>query len=137
MIVLDEQLLGRNIEAEIAKWYQGTVCFITDLRPQTVIKDDAIAGLLCHQNQPTFLTINEKDFWRIIAADNRYCVVCFALTDSHAVDIPRILRFLFTYPEFKIKAKRMGKVIRVTAKDISYYTFSHREVTTISVQKRQ
>ncbi|MBI5650489.1 MAG: hypothetical protein HZC40_08605 [Chloroflexi bacterium] len=39
MIVLDEQLLGRNIEVEIARWYRGTVCFITDLRPNTIIKD--------------------------------------------------------------------------------------------------
>ena len=39
MIVLDEQLLGRNIELEIAKWYRGAVKFIIDLRPDTVIKD--------------------------------------------------------------------------------------------------
>ncbi len=42
MIVLDEQLLGRNLELEIAKWYQGSVQFIMDLRSNTVIKDDAI-----------------------------------------------------------------------------------------------
>jgi hypothetical protein len=35
MIVLDEQLLGRDLDAQIAKWYRGTVCFITDLRPNT------------------------------------------------------------------------------------------------------
>lgn len=40
MIVLDEQLMGRNLEVEIAKWYRGTVQFIADLRPNTVIKDD-------------------------------------------------------------------------------------------------
>ena len=46
MIVLDEQLLGRDIENQIAHWYQGAVCFIIDLRPDTVIKDDAIPRLL-------------------------------------------------------------------------------------------
>lgn len=31
MIVLDEQLLGRNIETEIARWYRGAVQFIIEL----------------------------------------------------------------------------------------------------------
>lgn len=61
MIVLDEQLLGRNLELEIAKWYRGKILFITDLRPHTVIKDDAIPGLLRQQSQPTFVTINWKN----------------------------------------------------------------------------
>jgi hypothetical protein len=36
MIVLDEQLLGRDLEHLIARWYRGAVRFITDLRPHTV-----------------------------------------------------------------------------------------------------
>ena len=30
MIVLDEQLLGRGLERDIAQWYRGTVQFITE-----------------------------------------------------------------------------------------------------------
>lgn len=52
MIVLDEQLLGRGIEHDIARWYRGKVQFITELRPHTVIKDDAIPTLLRQQPQP-------------------------------------------------------------------------------------
>lgn len=78
MIVLDEQLLGRNLETAIAQWYQGAVCFITDLRPHTIIKDDAIPRLLQQENQPTFVTINESDFWRKVVINNRFCVFCFA-----------------------------------------------------------
>ena len=62
MIVLDEQLLGRDLEEQIARWYQGAVCFIVDLRPNTVIKDEAIPKLLQQENQITFVTINESDF---------------------------------------------------------------------------
>ncbi len=40
MLVLDEQLLGRNLEAALRRWYRGPVRFITDLRQGTVIKDD-------------------------------------------------------------------------------------------------
>ena len=53
MIILDEQLLGRNLEQEIAAWYRGTVRFITDLRPNSVIKDDAIPVLLRQMSEPT------------------------------------------------------------------------------------
>lgn len=74
MIVLDEQLLGRQLEVEIAKWYRGTVRFINELRPHTVIKDDAIPELLCQQNRPTFITINEKDFWRKVAITPYFCL---------------------------------------------------------------
>ena len=62
MIVLDEQLLGRDLETTIAAWYAGAVVHITDLRPHTVIKDDAIPLLLQQQSQPTFVTINVPDF---------------------------------------------------------------------------
>ena len=131
MIVLDEQLLGRNIEQEIAKWYRGTVRFIIDLRPQTVIKDDAIPGLLRQQKQPTFLTINEKDFWRKVPIDNQYGVVCFTLPDSRVNEIPQTLRTLLSKQEFNTKTKRMGKVIRITDKEISYYAFNKRGIKII------
>ncbi len=128
MIVLDEQLLGRNIETEIEKWYKGVVRFVIELRPGTVIKDDAIPKLLHKQNQPTFVTINEKDFWRKVPIDDKYCLVCFTFPDSRADEISEALRELFRHPEFSTKAKRMGKVIRVTDREISYYTSRERQV---------
>ena len=77
MIVLDEQLLGRDLERDIARWYRGAVQFIVDLRPHSIIKDDAIADLLRRQAELTFVTINERDFWHKIRPDPRYCVMCF------------------------------------------------------------
>lgn len=136
MIVLDEQLLGRSIEQEIAKWYRGAVQFITDLRPDTIIKDDAVPQLLRQQNQPTFVTINERDFWRKVATDHRYCVICFVLSDSRANEIPLSLRLLLGRLEFRTKAKRMGKVIRVTSVEIQYYTFKNRQVRTIPLEAK-
>jgi hypothetical protein len=72
MIVLDEQLLGRGIEAAIAHWYRGAVRLITDLRPGTVIKDDATPALLRREARPTFVTINEADFWRKVAITEHF-----------------------------------------------------------------
>lgn len=128
MIVLDEQLLGRELETQIARWYQGAICFITDLRPNTVIKDDAIPRLLQQENQPTFVTINESDFWRKISINNRFCVVCFALPDSRAREIPQRLRMLLDVPLFDTKQKRMGKVIRIAEKEAIYYSVEDRTI---------
>jgi hypothetical protein len=131
MIVLDEQLLGRDIEKQIARWYQGAVCFIMDLRPNTVIKDDAIPKLLQKENQPTFVIINVSDFWRKTAINHQYCVVCFALPDSRVREIPARLRSLFEHPLFDTKKKRLGKVIRIAESEVSYYSVDNTIVRAI------
>jgi hypothetical protein len=136
MIVLDEQLLGRAIDRDIARWYRGPVRFILDLRPHTVIKDDGIPELLRQQSQPTFVTINERDFWQKIEADARYCIVCFPLPDPRAHEIPGMLRSLFRHPEFRTKAQRTGKVIRVTSEDICYYTTSDKRIEIIPLASK-
>lgn len=131
MIVLDEQLLGRGIEHEITRWYSGSVKFIIDLRPGSVIKDDAIPGLLRQQDRPTFVTINVWDFWRKIVADQRYCVVCFGYPDSRIPEIPDRLRILFRHPELRPRSKRMGKIVRVYEDTINYYTEGRRKIEQI------
>lgn len=132
MIVLDEQLLGRAIEDHIASWYRGAVCFITDLHAGIVVKDEAIPKLLRGEKGATFVTINERDFWRKAEANSRYCIVCFSLPDSRASEIPVLLRKLFQNPIFNTKQKRTGKVIRVSGQEVSYYSKEFRiEKTTL------
>ena len=46
MIVLDEHLQSKGLEEAIRRWYAGTVITVLDLRPDTVIKDEAIPNLL-------------------------------------------------------------------------------------------
>lgn len=131
MIVLDEQLLGRNLERDIAGWYAGKILFITDLLPDSIIKDDAIPGLLRQQNQPTFVTINEKDFWRRVDIDRQFCVICLVVSDSNLGEITQLLRSLFNIPEFKTKSKRMEKVVRIADNKISYYCYQNKEIKRI------
>jgi hypothetical protein len=133
MLVLDEQLLGRHLEVPLGRWYRGPVRFITDLRPGTVIKDEAIPTLLRQQQYPTFLTINEADFWRKVAIDAQFCVVCSALPDSRAREIPDLLRAVFRRPAFRTKARRMGKVLRITQRTVSYYTYRQRQIRAVSL----
>lgn len=128
MIILDEQLMKQSIRLAIAKWYRGSVRLVTDLRPQTIIKDDAVPDLLRRENQPTFVTINEKDFWKKVPIDSQFCVVCFTLPYTRTEEIPGALRSLLRHPEFKTKAARMGKVIRVSEEGTTYYSFDERKI---------
>lgn len=121
MIVLDEQLVNVRIGELVTQWYRGRVCYITDLRPQTLIKDDSIPVLLHQVRQPTFVTINVDDFWQVIPASNRYCVVCVELPTKRVRQLSDLIRQLFRLDEFKTKATRMGKVVRVTQRSIQYY----------------
>jgi len=122
MIVLDEELQGLNLEDHLSSWYRGAILIIKDLRPGTVIKDDAIPDLLRRTKQPTFITINHTDFWRRIPANRAYCIVCLKLAAEFVDEIPDWLRRLFRLPEFKSKKARMGKIILVSRQRIQYYT---------------
>ncbi|MGH7341764.1 MAG: hypothetical protein ACREKH_14825, partial [Candidatus Rokuibacteriota bacterium] len=122
VIVLDEHLLGRQIDRDVKKWYRGKVCFITDLRPGTVIKDEVIPALLRRHRGSLFVTINERDFWRRSPADPRYCIACLVLSDARASAVPELLRRLLRHPQLRTAALRSGKVLRVTRNEVSFYT---------------
>lgn len=128
MIILDEQLLQKGLESQIAKWYHGSVKSIVDLRPNSIIKDDNIARLLRQQNAPSFVTINEKDFWQVVPADKRFCLICFRVDTSQIPEISLALREIFQHSLFDTKIKRMGKVIRVVTQEISFYSVETKVV---------
>jgi len=79
MIVLDENIHSRQNLAAIAEWYRGQVVSITQLRPGSVIRDDAIPALLQQLNRPSFVTTNVDDFWQIVQPHPLYCIVCISL----------------------------------------------------------
>ena|SRR5438105_11556774 len=122
MIVLDEQLIGDPVPDEIRHWYRGHVTTIVQLRPGTIILDDAIPTLLRTDRQPTFVTINVTDFWRKTAPDQGFCIVCLAITDRQVRDVSALLRRLFTVPQFKTRRGRLGKIIRVSSGQILFYS---------------
>ena len=128
MIVLDEQLQGRGIDRAIADWYRGAVCIVTDLRPATVVKDDSVPLLLQREDQPTFVTINETDFWRKVEITGRFCVVCVGLPLSRAAEVASLLRRILSNPEFKTKSVRMGKVARVSPANANWYSAGDRTI---------
>jgi hypothetical protein len=121
MILLDENVHQESLMASIAAWYRGQVRSITTLRPNTLIKDEAIPALLRSVRQPTFVTTNVTDFWRRIPAYAYYSVVCVAIPNERLHELSPLLQRLLRLPEFNTKARRMGKVIRVSPSQLQYY----------------
>lgn len=124
--------MGLRLDKRIATWYQGRVCYITDLRPDTVIKDEAIPMFLQQVKGATFVTTNVSDFWQRIPAHGRYGIVCVSLPNERWYETPELLRRLFRLPEFKTKAARMGKVVRVSWRQIQYYAAGDDRIHTFA-----
>ena len=129
MILLDENVHQQRIMASIAAWYRGQVRSLTTLRPNTLIKDEAIPKVLRSVRQPTFVTTNVADFWRRIPAHSRYSVVCVALPNERLHELSPLLRRLLRLPEFNTRAKQMGKVIRVSPSQLQYYEQRGEQLT--------
>jgi hypothetical protein len=131
VIVLDENLLGIRLDEPISAWYPGRICYITDLRPGMVIKDEAIPSLLHKARGATFITTNVPDFWRRVPAHPRYCIICLDLPHERFREIPQLLQRLFRLPELKTKALRMGKVVRASLGQIQYYAAGDDRIHTL------
>ena len=133
MIVLDENLQVLRLGNPIARWYGGRVCYIIDLDPGAVIKDEAIPAYLHQLKGATFVTTNVTDFWRRVRADARYGIICLALPNERMREIPNLLRWLFRLPELKTKAARMGKVVRVSRRQVRYYSVNDNRLRSLSI----
>jgi hypothetical protein len=134
VIVLDEQLSNRRMVEGVRVWYKGAVIAVKDLRPETIIKDDAIPQLLRRLRQPTFVTINVGDFWQRVQVDERFCVVCFDVSDMAIGQIPSLLRLLFRNPDFGAKRRRAGHVFHINVgKVVHFYTHDNPRRQTITI----
>ncbi len=121
MIVLDENLSDAFIVNRISEWYVGQVILLSDLRPQSVIKDEAIPALLLKVGQPTFVTINVTDFWKRTNPHRGYCIVCVTVSQNRASDVLESLYRFFHHPLFKAKSGRMGRIVRLLPSRLEYY----------------
>jgi hypothetical protein len=129
-IVVDEMMSVSKVLNVIQQW--TTACRVTDLRPHERILDDRILTLLRELKQPTFITLDGW-FWQRRLCDRHYCIVYFTVPEEQHPHIPHLLRRLFRLPEFRTKANRMGKVIRVSTDRVQYYRLSDRNPHVLSL----
>jgi len=132
MIVFDENIFDQDVIDDLNRWHKGKVVSIKDLRLRTLIKDEAVPAILRTVKQPTFLTTNVSDYWRKMPAHAAYCMICFELTNEQIIDIPRLLRGVLRFKEFKTNAARMGKILRVRHNHIDYYEASFNQISTLN-----
>jgi len=130
VIVLDENIDQQRVLVPLKSRYKGKIISVRDLRPGTVIKDEAIPAILCQHRQSTFVTTNVIDFWRRVTPHSRYCIVCVPLPAERQDEIPNLLLKLLRQQAFRTARQRMGKVIRASQSEILYY-----EVTRTSLAK--
>ncbi len=135
VIVLDEHLMGLGLDREVRAWYEGRVCYITELRPDTIIKDEAIPSLLLRERQPTFVTGDITGFWRKVKPHSNFCIVCFGLPAERWHRIPLLLRRLFRTEGFRTKRERVGKVALVTETTVRFYAVGQPSISEIPLAK--
>lgn len=114
MIVLDEQLSWPFTLAAIRRWYPGNVINVLAIRPHKRTLDSEIPFHLLRLRQPTFVTINFRDFQPLLVLHQRYCIIRLKLGQPEISFVPPVLRSILLEPQFNTKAKRMGKVISWT-----------------------
>ena len=131
MIVFDENIFDQVVIEGLNSWHKGKICSIKDLRLRTLIKDDAVPTLLRTVKQPAFLTTNVSDFWGKMPAHPAYCIICFDLPNERIVEIPRLLRLVLRFAEFKTKAARMGKITQAKHHRIEYYAINSKSISTL------
>ena len=126
MIIVDENMDDDWVIDAIVSWYAGQVTSITALRPNSVIKDEAIPTLLLRAHEPTFVTLNVFDFWKRVAVHQGYGIITLNWQQPRVFDALPFLRRCLRLPAFRTKAARMGKIVRLTPTRIEYYESDKR-----------
>ena len=133
MIVLDENLQVLRLGNLIATWYEG-VCATSQTSIQgQLLRTKPFLPIYGNSGGATFVTTNVTDFWRRGRADARYGIVCLSLPNERLREVPNLLRRLFRLPELKTKAARIGKVVRVSRRQVQYYTVSDNRLRSLSI----
>lgn len=61
-----------------------------------------------------------------------YCMICFELTNEQIIEIPRLLRGVLRFREFKTNAARMGKILRVRHNHIDFYEVGSSQISALN-----
>lgn len=128
-LILDEQINQEVVLPALRKWI--TVQPLIEACPGQHILDERIPSILRTLKQPTLVTI-DRGLWRRDRCHPAYCILYFALRSGEQEELPGLLRALLRHPEFRTRAKRMGKVARVSEATVDYWQFPQRGLKRIA-----
>jgi hypothetical protein len=123
-LILDDQADALTLVPKLSKW--TTVQRLQELRPREHILDDRVPEILLTLSSPTFVTIDD-DFWDRRLCNPGYSILFFPLQNKEQKWIPGMLRALFRHKGFATRAERMGKIARVSRKNVVYWEFQQPE----------
>jgi hypothetical protein len=130
-LLLDEHINVRQVLPLLRKWI--TAQLLIDLRPNERIPDERVPEILRTLKQPTFVTI-DQGFWDRDLCHPSYGILYFALRSEEQGLIPDLLRALLRRPDFHTRARRMGKVARISPSSIDYWQFQVQDLQRLAWQ---
>src|SRR5687768_12098067 len=113
MIVLDENIIASQCE-QLRGWRFSFRQIGEDLGRKGMDDVEEIIPLLHQLTQPTFFT-RDDDFCNRALCHSGYCLAYLSVPKEQAA---RFIRSLLRHREFNTRAKRMGRVLRVSAASI-------------------
>jgi len=119
-LILDDQLDVKLVQLPLQKWITCQV--LHDLRPKELILDDRVPEILLSLPKPTFVTI-DQGFWHRKWCHPNYGILYFVLRNDQQGMLPAILRSVLRLTEFRTRASRMGKVVRIGRNSIEYWQY--------------
>jgi len=108
MIILDENF--PDSQCRLLKSWRVSLRQIGFEIGREGMKDDEIIPLLHGLNRPTFFTLDE-DFFKPRLRHAQYCLIYLDVAQYESASF---IRRVLKHPQLNTKAKRMGKVIRVS-----------------------
>jgi hypothetical protein len=106
---LGENLDEQRVRMPLTARYRGKVLSVRELRPGSVIKDEAVPTILCQHRNATFVTTNVSDFWRRAPTHACYCIVCVPLPTERQDELVDLLFRLLRHAAFRTARKGVRK----------------------------
>ena len=123
MIVLDENIPAH--QRQLLQSWRIRAQLIGDGFSRKGIQDDQILPLLHSLNRPTFFT-RDQGFYRRGLCHLGYCLIYLDVRRSEVALLAR--RFL-RHRDFKTRAQRMGKFVRLSSSGIHFWQLHERRET--------
>lgn len=121
MIILDENF--PDSQCHILKSWRISLKQIAFEIGREGLKDDEIIPLLHQLSKPTFFTL-DYDFFKRQLCHAQYCLVYLEVPQYESATF---IRRTLKHPHFNTKAKRMGKVMRVSHLGITVWQLHAEE----------
>jgi hypothetical protein len=114
--ILDENIIASQGE-QLRGWHIPFRQIGQDIGRKGMDDTSDILPLLHQQSQPTFFT-RDDDFYSRTLSHPGYCLAVLSVPRDQAA---RYLRRFLQHAEFNTRAKRMGRVVRVSSSGIHYW----------------